>query len=116
MQLYLPPASMINKDYLKDILAEHKRLIELKDVIMVSVPKYDELSVKQVWPMIKADPDLMKFFPDKLPKGKLPDREYTFNVLSTLREDYVKKIINHAHKLRNATADQDRQGEFIKVS
>ena len=80
---------------------------------MVTVPKYDELSVKNVWPMIKADPDLMKFFPDKLPKGRLPDREYTFNVLNTLKEDYVKGIISHAHKLRNAPTDKDRQGEFV---
>ena len=99
---------MINKDYLKDILQEKKSLIKLKDVIFVNVPKYDELSVKNVYPMIQQDKDLMMYFPDKLPKGRIPDREYTFNVLNTLREDYVTDIIKHAQRLRNTAADNDR--------
>ena len=81
---------MMNKDFLKDVLADKKRLIPLKDVIFVNVPKYDELSVKTVYPLIQKDKELMAFFPDKLPKGRLPDRDYTFNVLNTLREDYVE--------------------------
>jgi hypothetical protein len=61
---------MINKDFLKDVLSEKKRLINLKDVIFVCVPKYDELSVKNIYPMIQKDKELMAFFPDKLPKGR----------------------------------------------
>ena len=50
---------MINKDYLKDIFAERKKLMKLVDVKLVAVPKYDEISVKNIWPMIKEDPVLM---------------------------------------------------------
>ena len=107
---------MMNKDFLKDVLAEKKRLIPLKDVIFVNVPKYDELSVKNVWPMIQQDKELMAFFPDKMPKGRLPDRDYTFNVLNTLREDYVGGIIKHAQKQRNTAADNSMQAQFIRVT
>jgi hypothetical protein len=107
---------MINKDFLKDVLAEKKRLIPLKDVIFVNVPKYDELSVKNVWPMIQQDKELMTFFPEKLPKGRMPDRDYTFNVLNTLREDYVDGIIKHAQKQRNTAADNNMQAQFIRVT
>ena len=44
---------MINKDYLKDIFAERKKLMKLVDVKLVVVPKYDEISVKNIFPMIK---------------------------------------------------------------
>ena len=45
---------MINKDYLKLIFQDKKKLLKLADLRVVKVPKYDELSVKQVWPKIQA--------------------------------------------------------------
>ena len=65
---------MINKDFLKEVLANDKKLMELKQVNYINVPKYDELSVTQIWPMLKDDAEFMQFFPSKLPKGRLPDR------------------------------------------
>ena len=80
---------MMNKDFLKDILADRKKLLAMKEVSFINVPKYDELSVKNIWPMIQSDPEILAYFPSKLPKNRLPDREYTFNVLNTKQGDYV---------------------------
>ena len=38
------------------------------------MPKYDELSVANVMEALKGDEHLMKFMPDKLSKGKVPDQ------------------------------------------
>ena len=62
---------MINKDFLKLIFAEKKQLMPLAELRPVSVPKYDELSIKQVYPIIEKDPALRCFFPDSYPKGRL---------------------------------------------
>ena len=107
---------MMNKDFLKDILADRKKLLTMKEVDFINVPKYDELSVKNIWPMIQNDPEVLAYFPSKLPKNRLPDREYTFNVLNTKQGDYVKMIIAHAQKLRNDTTDTQKAAEFIQVS
>ena len=107
---------MMNKDFLKDILADRKKLLTMKEVDFINVPKYDELSVKNIWPMIQNDPEVLAYFPSKLPKNRLPDREYTFNVLNTKQGDYVKMIIAHAQKLRNDTTDKQKEAEFIQVS
>ena len=107
---------MVNKDYLKDILADRKALMKMDEVKFINVPKYDELSVKTVFPMIQKDAKLMMYFPAKMPKGRLPDRDYTFNILNTLRGDYVSNIITHAQKLRNAPVDTDKTFQFIQVS
>ena len=56
----------------------------VKDVSIVQVPDYDELSVKNIWPIMQKDPKFMKYFPDKLPKGRQPSRDYFFNILNTL--------------------------------
>ena len=46
MQLYLPDDTMFNKDFLKQVLAEEKMLMPIREVRFVNVPHYDEVSVK----------------------------------------------------------------------
>ena len=98
VQLYLPSDTMVNKDFLKQILAEEKELLPIKDVRFINVPMYDELSVKRLWPEMKNSPDFMKYFPDKLPKGRLPDRDYFFNVMNTVNGVYTEQLIKHANE------------------
>jgi len=57
--MYLPPAKMVNKDFLKKILTEEKQLLQLNEVKYVHVPHYDELSVKKFYPMLSQDEKLM---------------------------------------------------------
>ena len=97
MQLYVPPDHMvswitflttymskINKDFLKEVFLNQKKLLKLSDVKFVQVPLYDELSVVKLYPLMQQDVEFMKHFPDKMPKGKMPDRDFFFNVLNTL--------------------------------
>ena len=60
--MYVPPKVMVNKgkfpfyikafviDFLRQVLTEEKALLPLSDVKLVTVPNYDELSVKNLWP------------------------------------------------------------------
>ena len=41
---------MINKDFLKQVFSEEKKLLEISKVKFINVPHYDELSVKRFWP------------------------------------------------------------------
>ena len=65
---------MINKDFLKEVFAEDKDLLELKEVRWINVPLFDELSVIKIWPMTKENKQLMKYFPTKMAKNRVPDR------------------------------------------
>ena len=55
VQLYLPPDCMLNKDFLREVLSEQKKLLELNQVSWIEVPKYEELSVKALYPKFEAD-------------------------------------------------------------
>ncbi len=46
----------------------------------------------------------MAYMPDHLPKGKLPDRRYFFNVLNTIYEAQTQRMIEHANKVRFESA------------
>ena len=52
LQLYLPPESTINKDFLSLVLQDKKKLLKKGDVKLVEVPLYDELSVINLWPLM----------------------------------------------------------------
>ena len=80
---------MFNKDFLKAVLADQKRLLKLSELRTVNVPKFDELSVKNIFPLIRQDAEVMLYFPDSYPKCREPDRTYTFNFLNTQCNKYV---------------------------
>ena len=52
LQLYVPPSKMVNKDFIKQVLTEEKRLLSLREVKYVNMPRYDELSVAKFWPIL----------------------------------------------------------------
>ena len=52
LQLYLPPDFMLNRDFMKAVLAGKKKLMPLKEVSKVLVPKYEELAVEKVYPLV----------------------------------------------------------------
>ena len=90
----------MNKDFLKAVLAGKKQLMKKNEVDYVTVPRYDELSVKTIFPMFAKDAEMMAYFPDQFPKGKGPPREYFFNILNTLHPDYLNQVMSHAAKER----------------
>ena len=97
VQLYLPPEYMMNKDFLKEVFKDDKCLLRLDEVCRINVPLYDELSVINIWPMMKEDEIFMSYFPSKMPKGRVPDREYFFNILNTFQPSYLQTLLKHAN-------------------
>ena len=80
------------------------------------MPKYEELSVKALYPQFTKDVRFISYFPDKYPKGKGPPRDYFFNVLNTLHPDYLEQVMTHANKQRMTAEGEGMQRESIKMS
>ena len=116
VQLYLPPEYMMNKDFLKEVFAEDKALLRLNQVSRINVPLYDELSVANIWPMMKSDEKFMMYFPTKMAKNRLPDRGYMFNILNTIQPNYLQALITHANDQRNSVSNEAIAREAIEVT
>ena len=116
LQLYVPPEKMLNRDFMKQLLVEDKKLLELRKVIHCSVPRFDELSVKKFWPLMQPDKVFMLYMPDPTPDGRLPEREYFWNVLNTLQTDYVQRLIEHANAQRMTLQDNADGADAIEIS
>ena len=58
----------------------------------------------------------MRHFPDKMCKGRVPDRTYFYNVLNSYQSNYLQQLIKHAQEQRNAGTGEARQHETIDIS
>ena len=98
LQFYLPDETVMNKDFIKQVFAGEKQLLKKTEVDYVTVPKYEELSVKALYPQFSKDAKFNAYFPDKYAAGKGPPRDYFFNVMNTLHPEYLKQVMSHANK------------------
>ena len=103
--------------FLRDILCEKKLHLKQNEVYRMEVPAYNEISVKNMYDDAMADELLMKYLPTKEQLGgRLPEREFFFGIVGTLRNQYLKDVITEAHKLRYTVADDDPKKEGILIS
>ena len=61
---------MFTKDFAKEVFTGKKKLLKLKDVKFVQVTKYDELSVKSLYPKFMTLEGMPEYFPASYPKGR----------------------------------------------
>ena len=60
----------MTKDYMKMILLGTKKLLKRSDISFVSVNKYDEISVKNLYQKMLQRNEMKPYFPDQYPKGR----------------------------------------------
>ena len=116
LQYQLPPKSQVNKDFLKAVFTEQKKLMLKKAVVSVEVPRYDELSVKALWPTLAKDATFLQYFPDNFAENKGPSRSYFFDILNTVHPDYLEKCMDHANKQRMSATGEAQADQQIHVS
>ena len=64
----------MNRDFIKQVLKRKKQPLPKSEAKQINVPKYDELSVKILYPRFKDDPEINQFLQDEYAKNRLPDR------------------------------------------
>ena len=120
----MPPLSICNLHFLRKALEEKKEIniyanvnkdAQVKEVTIIDIPKYEELSVKNIWPFVKAaDDDLCEYFPDYSDK-QIPDRDFMFSILWTFRYSVNEKMVEDACKNRTlANKENEEQSVYIQ--
>lgn len=60
--------------------------------------------MKNMWPRVADDDAIKVYFPDFAP-GELPNREYFWRVLATVRPDYFQNVVQFAITQRSLSVD-----------
>ena len=103
----MPPYAMVTAPFLKQIFKREKKLLKAYDVKICNPPKYDEISVTQLYDAcIKLD-GMAECFPDRYPKGRSCSREYFFTILNTKHPEYTNKLILNSKFVRFAGEQED---------
>ena len=55
----MPPLSTINRDFMRQVLKGEKSLLPIAECKFVTVPQYDELGVKHIFPKLHGDSEVM---------------------------------------------------------
>ena len=78
---------------------------------------FDELSVKNLYPDAMKDPLLRDYLPDlEMTSNRLPERDFFFGILGTLKNVYLNKIIQDASRVRNEADEKDPAKDFIMLA
>ena len=102
---------------MRDILNENKSHLKSKEVIHLDIPWYAEVSVKNMFDDALKDETLSKYLPSKKQlSNKLPEREFFFGIVSTLRRQYMQDVIKQAHAMRYKEPEESQRKESIIIS
>ena len=89
------------------------KIMKQAKIVDIIIPRYEELKVENVWPLVKQNDDIIVYFPDISPK-ELPDRRFMYSILTTLRFEQVKAMIEGARKNR-ALNEEKEDADFIHI-
>jgi hypothetical protein len=73
--------------------------------------------VKNLYHDVMKDAELSQFIPSfEQNSKKYPERDFFFGVMATVRGDYLKTIIEHAHKQRFGAGAKGKEQDGIQLS
>jgi hypothetical protein len=117
VNVFLPTMKGTKLSFMRDVLADKKLHLKQNEVIRLDIPAYQELSVKNLYEDALKDPVLTKYLPTKEQlSNKLPEREFFFGVLCTLRKQYMTDIIQAASNKRFKVSDDDPKRQGIAIT
>ena len=82
---------------MKKIISGKKKYYEIKDILWVTVPLYDELTPISVLKALNLEEDdkenwnfILDLCPEIVTKGFPKDRDFFFNILNTLKPECME--------------------------
>ena len=107
---------MVTAPFIKLILVGKKKLLKMSEVRFINPPRFDEISVVNLYDRCIKWEGMIDYFPDHYPKGRNCNRGYFFNVLATLHPEDTANMIIRAKKVRVMKEEDGIQGDSILIS
>jgi hypothetical protein len=100
LEYHLPPKSYITWPYMIMIVKGEKKLLKSLDITLTAqLPRFEQLSMKRIWPKFSKRKDILVYMPI-LGENSYPPRRYFFEILhSAFEEDFIQ-LINDAKEER----------------
>ena len=119
-KIYLPPKQDATQSYLRDIMLGNKFYLNCSQVVVIKVPQYKGLRVKEIIKFASNHIEIAKFLP-KYSYEKEPNREWLCNVANSLLTREFNEFIESKVNIRKQELIQSQnisiaaKPEFIKI-
>ena len=80
----------------------------------IEIPKFKELSVKEVWSKVKNFESLKSYLID-LKDNEYPGRQFMWDILSTLKPKTTNTLVEDAIKNKGVESKEDKES-LIKIA
>ena len=107
MNAHLPSKKACSLSLLQGFATKQKKWLDRDNVPQHFIPTWPELSISKLWPDVARDPVLKDYFPDKYPKGKLPEKKFFWGILFAVKPGYAKALVKGALEERAAASVKD---------
>ena len=97
-------------------MSGEKNWLKAKDVCHANPPRYDEISVANLYEYAMSLPRMSQYFPDSYPKGRACNREYFFSILATVHPAYFEKLIRDCKNSRFTVNDEESEAKSIALT
>ena len=88
-------------------------MVPLSELKPVDAGHSPEVSVKGLYEDFANRPEIKKYMPSKVYKGRMLNKEYLFNIVSSLTNQELQEILQHANAQLNSIDDQQQRSEAI---
>ena len=89
-------------------------MLKQKDVVIIGIPKYEELSIKNIWPLLKDNDDLLEYFLNYSDK-QVPDSDFKFSLLWSFWFNVIQKMVDDAGKKNRALESNENENQFVYI-
>lgn len=72
---------------------------------MPVIPKYKELSLENIWPLVQENEELLKYIPD-VRENNFPEREFLWAILFTKMPQAVESLKKNARSQRSIQEEE----------
>ena len=97
--IYLPPKQDSTQKFLRSIIMGNKLYVKCEDVIVIKVPQYNGLHVKDILKFASTKVNIKKYLPD-YNYFKEPNREWLWNIVNTLVPQDFQSFIKEKIEIR----------------
>ena len=88
----------------------------LADLRVVDAGHYPEISVLHLYNDFSTRPEIQKFMPPKVNKGRTLWKEYFFNIVNSHYGPELQSMLRHANAVRNSEQEVTEKRESIMMS
>ena len=119
-KIYLPPKQDATQSYLRDIMLGNKFYLNCSQVVVIKVPQFKGLRVKEIIKFASNHIEIAKLLP-KYSYEKEPNREWLCNVVNSLLTREFNEFIESKENIRKQVLIQSQnisiaaKPEFIKI-